>query len=1037
LLFEIATRRSITPAPLLKESGQNTSAAPVQTIGNLLKSTQRLDIHKNPVPDHLPSWVDKSKSYGMGSMGVGLQAYGLYSAVIGAADALKKGQWGEAAINIGGGAAEIGSLIVERGLAKTGEAMIRSGAKTFAHFARTTMGQVLSKGAGLIASVLTLPFDLYTAIKAFNDAANAQGKEAQDHYVTGGLSVASAGLSLILGSAALLGFKAAGPIGLAAAAILIVGAKIYSAARIVDDIDDYIELTVHERWRAGWFAFTGQDQDQEVMDRFTVAKTYSDYAKALESSSTHWLKNELKDSVEAVVNGRYEVVLKPVRHYKFQWDEASGESPFVTVNVPTINETDDVYDARDGLPTGITPIVEGEKGPSKGILWQLGGGNDSIIGVKTKPNYFNYASGTKSFTGGDLDDSFLFQAAAEGLKETPATGQVSKLLGGIGTDTLTLQGKHVPVRHGPDDNLYVGYDIDLKNGTLGLRSPASDVAVAHSTLDSIEKVETLAGAANKVIGSDRADSIIANGQDTINAGAGDDQLFIRGRDCVVDGGSGADTYHLNGASNSVNITEDGEHASTIYLGVTLELIQGWRIRDTALVISSLQSTETFMPERQVVIHGVYEKSLDKRLLLNDKLLFITEDGFQLKADLPVELLDTANPGIKVIVLVSGTAKASPVIVNSRVKRVPDGKHLHYFVSRETRRTIFSVDKPKTTIPSTLFVDYDSAEISGVNAIYVVSASKHHSFTYLSYSDTHFQINFNNGHSLLIHGGVEESVRTKTDMGAGIMASGWDTVHPFTLIMRDGISYWMDSPANAYLDDKENPGYKVIESRRSLRKKPGRYLFRKPAFERLVLKPQAQRVDLKATSHQSAYSLEGQASSYDLYPTSNTSITLSTPGAITGLSSASTWNIYTQQLTEKTTRNEISIANSLLKIGSVYLHLPSTDDPDTPLETVNIIMPTGNQYRIDTLFETITLHSIDAQAYSSTSAIQHDIQQHKQREELHNDLIPVKNIRMTDSTTGTIYYDTETDNWTIDSDWSRVLTNNDLTIIDTTIPTQSV
>ncbi|MGL6245737.1 calcium-binding protein [Pseudomonas sp.] len=1035
LLFEIATRRSITAAPLLKESRQSTSITPVQKIGTLLKSTQRLDIHKNPVPDHLPSWVDKSKSYGMGSMGVGLQAYGLYSAIIGAADALKKGQWTEAAINIGGGAAEIGSLIVERGLAKTGEAMIRNGAKTFAHFGRTTMGQILSKGAGLIASILTLPFDLYTAIKAFNDAASTQGKEAQDHYVTAGLSLTSAGLSIILGGAALLGFQAAGPIGLAAAAIMIVGARIYGAARMVDDIDDYIELTVHERWRAGWFAFTGQDQDQEVMDRFTVAKTYSDYAKALESNSINWLKNELKDSVEAVVNGRYEVILKPTRYQKFQWDEAGGEPPFVTVNVPEINETDDVYDARDSLPPGAANIVEGEKGPAKGILWQLGGGNDEIIGIKSKPNYFNYASGSKFLTGGEQDDAFLFQSAVEGLKKIPE--RVSSLQGGSGADTLTLQGTHVPVRYGPDDNLYVGYDINLKNGTLGLRSPGSEVgSVLLSTIDSVEKVETLSGALNQITGSDQADTIVANGQDTIIAGEGDDQLIIRGNDCQVDGGSGVDTYHLSATINSTTITEDGKDVSFIYLGVTLELIQSWYIRDTALIISSLRIEDLSRPQRQLVITDIYEKQQGKRLLRNDRFLFVTEDGYQLKADLPAELNDTPDQSVKVVIVVTGIQKASPVIVNSHIQRVPRGEYSHYFVSRDTYRTVFAVDKPKTTTPSVLFVDYDSDEIGSVNAIYVVDATDRNSNTYLSYSNFQLQILFNNGRSLLIQGAVEENKRTVFDAGGGLMAFHWEMIHPFTLVMRDGNSYLIDFPKNSFFDDSKNLGYRVISSRASLIEKPGKYVFLKPAYDRRVLKPVAQRIDIEAASQQFVYSLEGQSSSYDIYPKSNTSLLLSTLGATTGTADSSTWNIYTQQLKEKISRRNISISDNLLKIGSVHIQLPGTDDPAKPLEVVNVVITSGNQYRIDTLFESMHLRVINAQAYTTVSAIQQDIDRHKQLDELPADLLPVKNICMADLTAGNIYYDTETKNWTLDTDWSRTVNNEDLTIIVETTPTKT-
>jgi Ca2+-binding RTX toxin-like protein len=1032
LLFEIATQRSTTAPPLLKES--DASTVPAQKIGSLLKSTQRLDIHKNALPDQLPAWIDRTKSYGMSSMGVGLQAYGLYSAIVGTAEAIKKGHWDEAAINVGGGTAEIGSLIIERGLAKTGEAMIRSGANTFAHFGRTTVGQALSKGAGLMASVLTLPFDLYTAIKSFNDAADAKGKEAQDHYFNAALSLTSAGLSTILGCAALLGFKAAGPVGIAAAAILIVGARIYGAARTVDDIDDYIELSMHERWRAGWFAFTGQHQDQEVLDRFSVAKTYSDYAKALDSTGTEWLKNELKDSVEAVVNGRFEVHLQPTRHHKFQWDEASGESSFVMVNVPVIKETDDLYDATDGLPTGITSALVGETGPSKGVLWQLGGGNDSIIGVRSKPNYFNYSSGTKTLKGGDKDDSFLFQSAAQSLKKAPSTGQVNTLRGGAGTDTLSLQGKHDPVRHGPDDIFYVGYDIDLKSGKLGLRSPNIDIApVLHSNIHSIEKVETLAGAHNVVIGSDEADYIIANGHDRINAGAGNDQIVVRGNDCSVNGGSGADTYYLNGMTHSVSIAEDGEDLSVIHLGVTLEFVQDWHIRENALVISSLQNTESFQPERQLIINDVYATLTDKRSLLNPRFLFITEDGYQLKVDLPAVINGLTEQRVKVIVVVVGTPKILPIIVNSRVQRVPSDRHSSYSVGRETYRTVFFVDKPDRHTSSTLYVDFDSDEITQVHAIYTVTSTPRHSFSYLNYSNTHFQIFFKNGSSLLIHGSVEDNPGKKTDRGAGIMSSGWKSVHSFTLVMRDGKSYWLDFPKNAYLDDNKHPGYRVIDSAASLREKPGKYVFNRPTYERRLLKAVPQRVDFDSVSHSAVYSLQGQASSYDIYPTDNTSLRLSTPGAAAKTSSGSTWNIYTLRLAENITREGINIKNNFLKIGSVHIQLPNTEVSDIPLETINVIVSSGNRYRIDPLFEVSVLHAINAKSYPSITAIVLDIIKHKQNDGLVAELISIENLRTNDATQGNIYYDTEIENWTIDTDWSRSLRIENLGIVNSPDP----
>ena len=109
-----------------------------------------------------------------------------------------------------------------------------------------------------------MPFDINDAVTSFNAAAVTSGKEAQDHYVSGGLSVAGAAISLALGMAAVAGFgSVAGPLGLAAAGLLIATSLIYQAARVVDDIDDYIELTFHERLRSGWFAFTNKELAEE------------------------------------------------------------------------------------------------------------------------------------------------------------------------------------------------------------------------------------------------------------------------------------------------------------------------------------------------------------------------------------------------------------------------------------------------------------------------------------------------------------------------------------------------------------------------------------------------------------------------------------------------------------------------------------------------------------------------------------------------------------------------------------------------------
>lgn len=1027
LLYEIVTQRSPDAAPLMREMPTGEFADAMNKINHLLNATQRLDIRRDPLPDHLPDWVDKAKSRGMTSMGVGMQAYGLYSAYIGAIDALKKGDTTEALINVGGGVAEITSLGVEYALSKTGEQMIRQGSLAFEQFGKTSMGKWLCRGAGLIASVLTLPFDIYIAIKSFSDAAKVQGKEAQDLYVTGGLSVFSGALSLALGCAALMGFQAAGPVGITAAAIMIVGARIYGAVRAVDDIDDYIELTVNERWRAGWFAFTGQDQDKALMDRYLIAKTTADYAKALKTRSLGWLDNEFKESVDVIVNGRFEVKLQPTRIYYYQWDEAKGEEPYTIENHPVINDTNDTYEAREGLPNSETVLSITKSDPAKGVFWNLGGGHDTVQGVKEKPNLFSYTTGRKTLSGGDRNDSFLFQSASEALSYDPI--KASELSGGDGIDLLWLQGTHRHLDHIPDPPRHLGYDIDLKNGKLLLRPENPRLEpVLHSTLKSIEKVETLAGAINRVTGSDQADIIAANGNDHVDAGGGDDQVSVRGLNATIDGGRGSDTYYLDPMCLKVSITEDGLEPSKVYLGVSLEAIQRWFVRENALVIESLRDDDPRSPRRELILENAYRTIDGKRILHHDKWAFITQDGFHLQPDWPTEIPESGDLPVSVTILTSGVPKASPVQINDHPHVLSAQAHSHYFVSRQIRRAALFAPKDGLPSHSTVYVDFDSQEISSVNATYVVSITQTEAFTFLDYDNVYFTLTFAPGARLSLHGNVIGSRDRKSDMGAGNMAAGWAMNHPLTLVMRDGVSYHLDCPRNTYLEDARNPGYRVIESRASLRERAGRYLFVRPSVSKRTLKNTPQRVDFLATEHNATYWLEGRSASYELFPASNLSIRLSTADAEARLSGSSTWLIHTHLLPEKITRRDLSIKNDLIRIGSVHVHLPDSNDPLLPLETIEVAISSGNRYRINALFEVIGLCAADARAYSTIDALVQDAKDHQHRDELESSDLQVLNLRLHDAAPGRIFYNVATNIWRLESEPSRVISIEQLSIV---------
>ncbi|RON11212.1 hypothetical protein BK659_02005 [Pseudomonas brassicacearum] len=1022
LLFELGVLRSASAQSLLTASSSDLSVS-MQSLGKLLDSAQQLSLSANPLPDNLPSWVDRIKSRGMTSMGVGLQGYGIYSGIMGTAEALKKGDLAEAAINVGGIGAEVTSLFAEKGLESIGRNMILNGGKVFAGFSATSAGKLLARGAGLLASVLTLPFDIYTAIKSFTDAANATGKQAQDHYFSAGLSLTSAGLSLALGVAALAGFSAAGPIGIAAAAVLILGARIYSAARQVDDIDDYITLSTHERWRSGWFAFTGQALDQDILDRFLVAKTDTHYGELLKKTARGWLDNELKDSVEAVVLGNYRIELQPAKHWKHQWDTAAGESPYTEAKEPGIRETDDAFDASEGI-SRIPGVILGNSGENKAILWQLGGGDDTVVGVRDKPNQFSYGAGKKNLTGGDKDDHFSFRITADTLQPTDLSG--SLLRGGDGNDTLQLEGNV------SRDKPHQGARIDLQTGQLSLRaSPDS----APLLLESIETVETLAGTANLVTGSSQSDRIVLRGSaDSADAAAGADTIAIRGFNCRVDGGPGEDHYIIADETGATTLIEDGQDPSLIDLDWAFERIQSWRIEGTSLVLETLRGIDGELPETTVTVIGVYRQTADKRYVQNDKLVFRTKDLYSLKPDLPQQLDGHDTITVNAIILAVGQRTASPQLLKGGDYAVSSEPHSGYFVYRHLASSVLDVQHENDSTVSTLYLDYDSQQIEAIEASYTVSSTRTGNFDYLRYKDIDLTLRFTDQKCLTLKNMARNRPTVGSNVGASLIASGLMLRHNFVLVMRDGISCRVQPPQYSYIDDHRNPGRKTVQSSRSLVYRSGRYLMKQPSSHpAIVLKPQAQRVDIDPVIQSGVHVLEGQAAAYELYPAADTILRLTTSAAIANSQGTSTWNIHTQHLSDPIGREHIRLSDTQLWIGHIIILLPNNDEAaDAPMETVRVFTSSGHRYDVEQEFALVHLAQLNAQAYASVEAIEEDIRQHHQGNQPMAELVLIRHLHFSADTTKTVYYDSVAQDWTLEGDWSRKLHNEDMSIAPTPV-----
>ncbi|VVQ06072.1 hypothetical protein PS918_04680 [Pseudomonas fluorescens] len=944
LLFEIATQRSITAPPLLEES----ATAHTQKIDKLLKAAQKLDIRDTRLPENTPGWVNQQKSKVINSMGVGLQAFGIYSGLMGISDAIKKGDRAEAVISAGAVATEVGSLIIERGLVKTAQDLIENSAHLYRGFARTQFGLFLSRAAGLIAGALTLPFDIYFAIKALNEASQGTGMAAVDHYVAAGMNLASAALTILLGTAALAGFAQAGPVGIAAAVVLIAGAQIYSAVRQVDDMDDYIEFSADERLVTGFLAFLNIRPPQRIQDRYTLAVTTHHHSKLLNDRARSWLDGAMKNSVDTIVNGKFGVGLTTAQVHWFEWDAEGREStPSEDIKVPVIQDGNDTIDARHGVPSDLAGVVQGTADDSKGILWLLGGGEDNVTGVEKKINRFVYGPGTKDLTGGKKDDDFLFDTAEQTLEGASPIQAESHLKGGEGEDTLVFQGTLDPRTPAAHD----GFEVDLFNGRVDVLSDHEFFKV-HSRLDSIENVETLAGATNIVLGSDGSNRIVSRGTDRIDAGAGNDRIYLMGHNAYAKGGAGKDEYYIAHKHGTVTLRENAGEESVIMMGWPFESIQKWAIEGDSLVITSLCGIDGEWPARTLVIENVYKKVGSKRLLQDQVLHFFTQEGFQLTPDFPTEIDREGSHDIQVLILAKGTTPA-PLIINQAEYEVSSTASSHYFIDRDISHSTFKFTQSNEDIHSNLHIDCDSKELTRVQATYRVQLTESHGNHYLAYSHFDLQLHFGDKTLTLNNLGRETSNTYTNIQSTSYMVKGIALNQNITLTLRDGVSYRITPPLRNYIDDVKKPGTKTFDGREMLKQRDGNYLLSTPEDSRpLALEPHPQLVEFPSKIQNTVIALEGQGSTYQVNLPVDTTLRISTPGASAKTSNASTWYFHSPLADP----GEIKLQDHKLSIGRTLVLLPEYSDEETPIETIYVETSTGSVYAVDLLFETVYLHS---------------------------------------------------------------------------------
>ncbi|WP_163833659.1 hypothetical protein [Spartinivicinus ruber] len=803
--------------------------------------------------------------------GVGLQAWGIYSGIKAADAAFESGDIQEGVIQTGSVIANVASIPAEialnRSLPKLSQRLIARSVSSSSRLATSSasrLGQALGRSGGALAALITLPFDIYTAAKAFSDA-QGEGltdKQRQDLYVQGGFAVAGAVTALSLGVAALFtGSAALGPIGLGISVGLIVGAQIYSAVRQVEDAWEYVpELDDwRHRLRQGWLAFWGQDMDEWVTDAYKANKTKHDVIEQTRQRSVELLQGELGNAVDTIVYGDVEVAIEEVKVYNY-------EGGYEIVRDPKVKGGDDVIFAQDGLQ-GLSNAVFGNVDPEKAVLFNIGGGTDTVFGVTNKKNEFIFGKGAKKLKGGNLNDNFMFSVDFSDMENffnnlnNPNDKIFFEIDGQGGDNTLTINAQTYR-NYAYSDQLYSGFIIDLEQGKVWVRNTGKTGEAAKGpqigelkniqhTLGSGSDGDATSSGSDYIIGTNDSNRIFANKGDQIFAKGGNDVITLSDY-AKVDGGSGQDIYLVKRDVRDVHITENGQDASVVRLEFALDEIADWQLINKNMVIK-LKDAGT------VTIHDVYSEYNGQWVLNNNQISFQSHDGFMLTPDLPAQRKVLAADQVESIQLHTRYLKAGDktyfnqqtgVTIDLNDNRI-DGNNqggvyqqdefekldksqlivLHgdddhqnapagskYFIGRGVGETVIkpqAQDRKKPVI-NTVFLDYDAAEITAIETRY---RNETYSAGYRR-KDYSLVVSLSDGRKVILEKIIDDTLHVYD-----ALARGGETLRDFVLVMRDGIEYSLDEysgsktlATESHYHGKNNNGVFLVDTLRTLKQK---------------------------------------------------------------------------------------------------------------------------------------------------------------------------------------------------------------------------
>lgn len=648
LISEIGSHRGVEGAPLFSTSSSTAVPEPLQKLVHDTSEQhallQRFEQSKQPLPSDFFAPQASDASGAKTSAGLGFQAFSTYQGLRSAIANFQSGKTTEGAITLGAVASDYVGMGVEAGMNKLAQKAISGAAPSIAGFKALTVGKLIGKIGGAAGTALSVPFEIHNAIDSFNKAAKSTGKDAQDHYVNGAFSVANAAVSLTLTAAFLMGSSAAGPAGLIIAGALMAAQAIYTAVRVVEDIEKYTPLSGQQKFVVGVKSFLGFEPGFDVIKPYLEAKYSKEYDEKNRARYEAFLQDGGKQYFERVIFGSAEVEAKKVPgkvkltptlwYSPITWPlsliKINGQVPGVSVK----GGNDHISGALTAWNDKPVNAVEGELGESKATLWDLGDGDDWVSGIEQKPNFFLLGGGKKGINGGNADDTVIFNAdARQVLEQARQVGETEKdgfsprqtsLNGGAGLNTLSFSGP-LSTSYEEDGQRktseYKGHAIDFRSQTVSIKTQQSNKEglkkIAHfqafSNATTVEKGESF------IRGNDENNRFTLNGhRDVLYTGKGANVVVVNGG-AEIHGEGGFNTYIIN--RNNLGVTIDDPADNIVRLDYSAAQISGWHVSPQGDLSADLTGEPA---ERQkLVLKSAFSKGSGD---VKARTTFITRDG---------------------------------------------------------------------------------------------------------------------------------------------------------------------------------------------------------------------------------------------------------------------------------------------------------------------------------------------------------------------------------------------------------------------------